>query len=71
MAFMFLEHPAFLGNEPLAALVVRLRLATPEKKIIVEITTITAAMEVTHAGFAVVQVENSLMPRLLCSLKGW
>jgi len=35
---VFPEHLAFLGDEPLPALVARLARAAPEKKLIIEVT---------------------------------
>src|SRR5262245_32893243 len=41
---VFPEHRAFLGDEPLFEAVARLHQAAPEKKLVVEVTTIEAAL---------------------------
>ena len=55
---VFPEHRAFLGNEPLATTVERLRRGSPEKKLVIEVTSVEAAVAATVAGFDVVQVEK-------------
>jgi molybdenum transport protein len=55
---VFPEHRAFLSNETLAALVERLRRAAPEKKLVIEVNEIEAAIAAADAGFDVIQVEK-------------
>jgi molybdenum transport protein len=55
---VFPEHRAFLGDESLASMVERLRRAAPEKKLIIEVTSIEAAVAGAAAGFDVVQTEK-------------
>jgi len=55
---VFPEHRAFLGDQPLAAVADRLRLAAPEKRLVIEVTTIDAAIEAAVAGFDVIQAEK-------------
>ena len=55
---VFPEHRAFLGQEPLFEVVERLRQAAPEKKLVVEVTTIEAALTAAVAGFDVIQAEK-------------
>jgi molybdenum transport protein len=55
---VFPEHLAFLGDEPLPALVARLARAAPEKKLIIEVTAIAAALAAAEAGFDVIQAEK-------------
>ncbi|MCF2525040.1 ModD protein [Bradyrhizobium sp. G127] len=55
---VFPEHRAFLGDEPLAAVAARLRRAAPEKRLVIEITTVEAALAAAEAGFDVIQAEK-------------
>lgn len=55
---VFPEHRAFLGHEPLGELVARLRRAAPEKKLVIEATTLDDARAACLAGFDVVQTER-------------
>lgn len=55
---VFPEHRIFVQREPLAVLVRRLRRAAPEKKLVIEATSVSAALEAARAGFDVVQVEK-------------
>lgn len=55
---VFPEHRVFLGGEPLATSVQRLRRAAREKKLAIEVKTIAAALEACAAGFDVVQAEK-------------
>ncbi len=55
---VFPEHLAFLGDEPLPALVARLARVAPEKKLVIEVTTIGAALAAADAGFDVIQAEK-------------
>ncbi len=55
---VFPEHRAFLGNEPFVGLVEKLRRAAPEKKLVVEVTTIEAAIVAAAVGFDVIQAEK-------------
>lgn len=55
---VFPEHQAFLDGASLAEVVERLRRATPEKKIVVEVTTLESALAAIVAGFDVIQAEK-------------
>jgi molybdenum transport protein len=55
---VFPEHRVFLGEEPLAGCVQRLRRAAPEKKLAIEVKSVAAALEACAAGFDVVQAEK-------------
>jgi molybdenum transport protein len=55
---VFPEHRAFLGKEMLAETVDRLRQDAPEKKLVIEVTTIEAAVVAAVAGFDVIQAEK-------------
>jgi molybdenum transport protein len=59
---VFPEHRGFLGEEPLAATVERLRRVGPEKKLVIEVTTVEAAVAAAEAGFDVVQLEKFTPP---------
>lgn len=54
---VFPEHLAFL-EEPLVVSVARLRRAAPEKKLVIEVKTIEAAVAAADAGFDVIQAEK-------------
>jgi molybdenum transport protein len=55
---VFPEHRVFLADLPLAAAVERLRSAAPEKKLIMEATSIEEALAAAEAGFDVIQAEK-------------
>lgn len=55
---VFPEHRAFLGEEMLAESADRLRRAAPEKKLVIEVTTLKDAIIAATAGFDVVQAEK-------------
>jgi len=55
---VFPEHRTFLGDEPLAAIAERLKRSCPEKKLVIEVTTIEVAIAAAEAGFDVVQLEK-------------
>jgi molybdenum transport protein len=55
---VFAEHRAFLGDEPLSALVERLRAGAPEKKLVIEVATPDEAAAAAEAGFDVIQLEK-------------
>lgn len=55
---VFPEHRVFLGDEPLAKSVERLRRAAPEKKLVIEAKTVAAAIDAGAAGFDVIQAEK-------------
>ena len=59
---VFPEHRGFLGEEKLAATVGRLRQAGPEKKLVIEVTSVEAALAAAEAGFDVVQLEKFAPP---------
>jgi molybdenum transport protein len=61
---VFPEHRAFLGDEPLTATVQRLRRAAPEKKLIIEVNTVEAALLAAEAGFDVIQAEKFSPPAI-------
>lgn len=55
---VFPEHRAFLSGEPLFETVERLRQFAPEKKLVIEVKTIEAALAAAVAGFDVIQAEK-------------
>jgi molybdenum transport protein len=55
---VFPEHRGFLRDESLAASVARLRGAAPEKKLVIEVNDIDAALAAAAAGFDVIQAEK-------------
>jgi molybdenum transport protein len=55
---VFPEHRVFLDGIPLAEIVVRLRRAAPEKKLVIEATSVDDALAASQAGFDVVQAEK-------------
>jgi molybdenum transport protein len=59
---VFPEHRGFLGEEKLAATVERLRRVGPEKKLVIEVTGVEAAVAAAEAGFDVVQLEKFTPP---------
>ena len=64
---VFAEHRAFLAGEPLAETVRRLRHAAPEKKLVMEATSIGDAKAAADAGFDVIQAEK-FSPRQFAEL---
>jgi molybdenum transport protein len=57
---LFPEHRAFLGDTPLSDTVARLRQAAPEKRLVIEVTTVDQAVAAGIAGFDVIQTEKFL-----------
>ncbi|MGO9359467.1 MAG: ModD protein [Xanthobacteraceae bacterium] len=55
---VFPEHRAFLKDQSLQALVERLRRAAPEKRLVIEVTSVEAALTAAAAGFDVIQAEK-------------
>ena len=55
---VFPEHRAFLGGETLQDTVRRLRRAAPEKKLVVEVSTVDDGAAAAAAGFDVIQAEK-------------
>jgi len=55
---VFSQHRAFLDNEPMSAIVSRLRQRIPEKKIVIEAETLGEAIEIADAGADIVQVDK-------------
>lgn len=55
---VFPEHRAFLGGQPLATTLARLRAVCPEKKLVVEVTSAAEAEQAALAGADVVQLEK-------------
>jgi molybdenum transport protein len=55
---VFPEHRAFLGGQSLAGSVKRLRRGAPEKRLVIEVSTLEAAVEAAAAGFDVIQAEK-------------
>ncbi len=55
---VFAEHRAFLPEVSLAEMVERLRLAAPEKKLVIEVADPQEALAAALAGFDVVQMEK-------------
>jgi molybdenum transport protein len=55
---VFPEHRVFFAEQSLAGWVERLRRAAPEKRLVIEVTTLEAAVEAAAAGFDVIQAEK-------------
>lgn len=55
---LFPEHRGLLGDKPLADIVRRLKTACPEKKVVVEVTSLDDAEAASAAGADVVQLEK-------------
>jgi len=55
---VFPEHRGFLDGELLGDTVERLRRAAPERRLVIEVTTIEAAVVAAGAGFDVIQAEK-------------
>ena len=55
---VFPEHRALLGAEPLPETAARLRRLGPEKKLVIEVTSIEMAIAAMEAGFDVIQAEK-------------
>ena len=55
---VFPEHRVFLGAAPLHEITERLRRAAPEKKLVIEVTSVGDAVAAAAAGFDVVQTEK-------------
>ncbi|MGJ4994518.1 ModD protein [Bradyrhizobium sp. HKCCYLS3077] len=55
---VFPEHRAFLDDVPLADIAERLRRGAPEKRLVIEVTTIEQAVAAAVAGFDVIQAEK-------------
>ncbi|WP_315768818.1 MULTISPECIES: ModD protein [unclassified Bradyrhizobium] len=55
---VFPEHRAFLGDAPLADVAERLRRSAPEKRLVIEVTTVEQAVAAAVAGFDVIQAEK-------------
>lgn len=55
---VFPEHQAFLDKEPFVGLVERLRRAAPEKKLVIEVTSLETAVVAAAVGFDVIQAEK-------------
>ncbi|MGO9135936.1 MAG: ModD protein [Methylovirgula sp.] len=64
---IFPEHCAFLGDEPAEKTILRVRRAAPEKKIVVEVVSESAALAWAAAGADVVQTEK-FKPEAVASL---
>jgi molybdenum transport protein len=55
---VFPEHRTFLGKEPFVGLVEHLRRAAPEKRLVIEVTTLEEAIVAAAVGFDVIQAEK-------------
>lgn len=55
---VFPEHRVFLEQVPLTEVVEQLRRAAPEKRLVAEVTSFEAAIELAVAGFDVIQAEK-------------
>lgn len=55
---VFAEHRAFLGDEPPAETVARLKRSAPEKRIVVEVATVEEGARWAEAGADVIQAEK-------------
>ena len=67
LILIFPEHCAFLGDEPAEKTIARVRRAAPEKKIVVEVGSESAALAWAAAGADVVQTEK-FKPEAVASL---
>ncbi|HYA80806.1 MAG TPA: ModD protein [Methylocystis sp.] len=66
---VFPEHLAFIPGTPLAEVAALLARTAPEKKRIIEVTSVDAALEAAEAGFDVVQTEK-FAPEQIAALVG-
>jgi molybdenum transport protein len=66
---VFPEHLAFMGGVPLTEAVQRLRRAAPEKKLVMEATSIEDALAGAKAGFDIIQAEK-FAPEKVAELAG-
>ncbi|CCE04011.1 ModD protein [Bradyrhizobium sp. STM 3809] len=55
---VFPEHRAFFGETPLADIAERLRRTAPEKRLVIEVTSVEHAVAAAAAGFDVIQAEK-------------
>jgi molybdenum transport protein len=55
---LFPEHRAFLGDRPLKDIVQQLRRSAPEKRLVIEVTSVDQAVAAAAAGFDVIQTEK-------------
>ncbi|NPU12233.1 ModD protein [Bradyrhizobium sp. 83002] len=55
---VFPEHRAFLGDTPLPDIAERLRRTAPEKRLVIEVTSVEQAIAAAAAGFDVIQAEK-------------
>ncbi|MGJ4931769.1 ModD protein [Bradyrhizobium sp. HKCCYLS2038] len=55
---VFPEHRALLGDASLADVVERLRQSAPEKRLVIEVSTVEQAVAAASAGFEVIQAEK-------------
>lgn len=55
---VFAEHLAFTGHRPLSGLVAELKQRCPEKKIVMEVADVDAALNAARAGVDVLQLEK-------------
>lgn len=66
---VFPEHRAFLGDEPLYDTVERLRQVAPERKLVIEVKTVEAALAAAVAGFDVIQAEKFAVDQIAVLVK--
>jgi len=66
---VFPEHLAFIPGTPLAEIAALLARTAPEKKRVIEVTSVDAALEAAEAGFEVVQTEK-FAPEQIAALVG-
>ncbi|MBB5046740.1 molybdenum transport protein [Rhodopseudomonas rhenobacensis] len=55
---VFAEHRGFLGDETLTDTASRLRRGAPEKKLVIEVSSVEAGVAAAEAGFDVIQAEK-------------
>lgn len=61
---VFAEHLAFTGHRPLSGLVAELKQRCPEKKIVMEVADLDAALSAAQAGVDVLQLEKFTPPQV-------
>lgn len=71
---VFAEHLAFTGHRPLSGVIAELKRHCPEKKIVMEVANLEAAVKAAEAGVDVLQLEKfspELVGETAHALSGW
>ena len=71
---VFAEHLAFAGHRPLKAIVAELKRRCPEKKVVMEVADLDAALRAAEAGVHVLQLEKfapAQVAELIHALADW